>query len=139
MQPPNYFRPGSNGSPAPQPVYIPPALVDADDEAPTLQEIIDFFVKGRWIILGSFLGVLALAGLYTFLQDPVYESQGSMYVHAKNSGGVSLEEVLGVSGGERNISTEVEILKSRMMAERVGQQMIDQRYVPGTQELFPII
>lgn len=104
----------------------------------SLREIVEILLKNKWIVLGSFGAVLMLVAAYTFVQAPKYESTGTLYVTNQNSS-PQLGQLLGLETGSRNIANEIEILKSRLIAQRVAGRLYDMRYVPGTQDPLTVL
>jgi hypothetical protein len=78
----------------------------------------------RWAILAVTAVVMALAGVYTWLQDPVYESGTTLRIDDPNAGMDVLAQ-LPQAGGMRKgvIETEMVVLASRRMAETVADSL----------------
>jgi uncharacterized protein involved in exopolysaccharide biosynthesis len=108
---------GHNGSHPSGNGYRPPVDELADDEI-SLRELVDVLLKGKWIILSAFSAVLLLVAGYTFLQAPKYESSATLFVSNQGSS-PQLGQLLGLETGSRNISNEIEILKSRASHSRL--------------------
>ncbi len=108
-----------------------------DDEI-SLREIMEILLKGKWIILSCFVAVLVLVGAYTFIQSPKYEASGTLYVNNQTSG-PQIGQLLGIESGSRNIANEIEILKSRSIAQRVAGRLQDIQYVPGTTDPLTVL
>ena len=53
--------------------------ISADDEI-SLPEILEILLKGKWIILTSFLIVLGSVAAYTFVKAPEYEAKSTLIV-----------------------------------------------------------
>jgi len=75
-----------------------------------------------WFVLGAFLSV-AIAYVYLRYTIPVYTASTSILVKDENKGGMMSElsafSDMGLGGGmKNNLDNEVEILKSRTLAER---------------------
>ena len=85
----------------------------------TLNDYLRILYRGRWIILISFLIVFTTTAYYTFTEQPVYEA--SALVMIKEEGGVQRKIFEGSSYIERetSINNQVEILRSRTLAEDV--------------------
>jgi len=85
----------------------------------SLSEYIRVLYRGRWIILISFLIVMISTVYFTFTTQPVYEASG--LVMLKQEGGVQSQifEVSSFMKRETMINNQVEILKSRTLAEDV--------------------
>lgn len=97
----------------------------------SLREILEVLLKGKWIIISCFAAVLIVVAAYTFLQAPQYEASGTLYVNNQSSG-QQLGLMLGIESGSRNIANEIEILKSRSIAQRVARRLQDIEVVPAT-------
>lgn len=78
-------------------------------------------VLRRWkIVLLVFLLVFAGVTVKTFLTEPVYEAYATLEVSRAQQGGMLKE--LGMEQ-DNALSTEIEVLRSRSLAERVAQRM----------------
>ena len=104
----------------------------------SLREIMEILLKGKWIILSCFAAVLIVVASYTFLQAPKYEASGTLYVNNQSSG-PQLGQLLGIESGSRNIANEIEILKSRSIAQRVAHRLQDIAVIPGTTEPLTVL
>jgi len=97
-------------------------------QEPGFQDYVQIILRGKWIILGTFLLVMAGTAVYTFTTQPVFESTATVLVDTKGQqSGLPLFDVTGM-GTVKNIKNELEILKSRVLAEAVAQKLIEQRY-----------
>ena len=105
----------------------------------SLKDVFGVLFKNKWGILACFALVLALAATYTALVAPKYQSSSKVLIRDQ-AASAQLSDILSMQPGQRsNVANEVEILKSRAIAERVAAELIDQRYVPGTQKLLPVM
>jgi len=100
----------------------------------TLQDYLRVLYRGRWIIAISFLAVVASTVFFTLRMDPVYQVTTTIMIETEKSG-ISPFDVAGFSRRETIINNQVEILKSRSLAEEVVQRLIDRGY-DGTFYLF---
>ena len=94
-----------------------------DPDEVSLRDLVEIVLKGRWIIAGIFMAVVALAALYTFTRAPEYEANSVVLVDNGQSS-PQLTEMLGLETGNRNVANEVEIIKSRTIAQRVAQRLM---------------
>lgn len=115
-----------------------PAAQELAGDEISLREIMEVLLKGKWIILGCFIAVLLLVAGYTFVQSPRYEASGTLYVSSQSST-PQLGQLLGIESGSRNIANEIEILKSRSIAQRVAERLQDIRNIPGTTEELSVL
>ena len=93
-----------------------------------LKDYIRILLRGRWIILISFIVVVSSTVYFTFTAEPVYEA--SALVMLKNKGGVQQQifEVASYIQKETQINNQVEILKSRTLAENVITRLHESPY-----------
>jgi capsular exopolysaccharide synthesis family protein len=104
------------------------------------QEYLSMVLRGKWIILASFILVTAAAALITLRTKPVYEA--SSLVLIDNKGRPGQLSVFDLTGGNNfnRISNELEILKSRTMAEAVAEDLLKQKYMDGPHSpIIPIL
>jgi len=89
-----------------------------------LRDLTHMLFGNRWAILAVTAVVMALAGVYTWLQDPVYESGTTLRIDDPQSGMDVLDQ-LPQAGGMRKgvIETEMVVLASRRMAETVADSL----------------
>ena len=109
-----------------------------EEDEISLHEIVEILLKGKWIILGSFLFVLLGAATYTFTEAPEYETSSLLYVQSQ-SNSPQLGEMLGLQVANQNIQNEIGIIQSRSMARRVAENLRQQRYIPGSDTLLSIL
>lgn len=100
--------------PQPQPI--------ATDDEIDLRGIWNLLVRNRWIIAGCIVGVVALASVYTLLTTPVYEAATSIRIDEEKSGTAVLDILQTLSRGSE-VHTEMEVLRSRTLAESVVEQL----------------
>ena len=91
----------------------------------TLSDYVRVLYRGRWIIVISFLVVVASTAYFTFTAQPVFEA--SALVLLKEEGRVQQQifEVASFIKRETMINNQVEILKSRTLAEDVIRLLRD--------------
>ncbi len=115
----------------------------AEDEI-TLQEIVGMLWGGKWVILGTFVAVLALGATYTFLQTPVYETSSLVLVESEE-GGVSsfLGEEGGMSpfgAGQQNLANEILIAgQSEAITESVARRLDSMAVNPYTGDTLAVL
>ncbi len=88
-----------------------------------LSEYLRIILRGRWIILLCFLIVLGSTTYFTYKMEPVYEASTTIMLEDK---GRLEQSVFGFSGflnAQTLIANQVEVLKSRTLAERVLQAL----------------
>jgi len=80
--------------------------------------------KKRWSIVLLTLLVGAVTALVVYSMTPIYRSTATLYIEPAKSKIVSIEEVYGgVSGNREHIQTQLEILKSRELAEKLVKRL----------------
>ncbi|WP_309090554.1 polysaccharide biosynthesis tyrosine autokinase [Phenylobacterium sp.] len=106
--------------------YLAPAPGWGD--GPGDQPILDLAIywrmalKHRNLIIGCFLGVLALGAALTFLMTPIYTAQATLQIDRESARVFNLEEVSpseSLIQGEEFFQTQYGLLRSRSLAERV--------------------
>ncbi|RMD95603.1 MAG: polysaccharide biosynthesis tyrosine autokinase [Calditrichaeota bacterium] len=86
----------------------------------TLKDMMRILYRGRWVITSCFLAVMALTVYYTFTVTPEYEASAKVMIRTDATSGIpSLFDMGGVLKQETVINNQVEILKSRTLAETV--------------------
>lgn len=116
----------------------PPQRPEIADDEISLQDLVEILYKGKWIIAGAFLTVLILAAAYTFIKAPEYDASSMVYVNSGQSN-PQLSDMLGLQVDNRNIANEVEILKSRAIANAVAERLMSAGVVPGSGEPLTIL
>lgn len=93
------------------------------------EDYVQVVLRGKWIILASTVVVLALTALYTFTIDKMYEATAVVLVDTKGQqSSLPLFDVSGM-GAVKNIKNELEILKSRSLAEAVADRLLQKLYL----------
>ncbi|MEM7745042.1 MAG: polysaccharide biosynthesis tyrosine autokinase [Pseudomonadota bacterium] len=77
--------------------------------------------RGRWIVLLAALAAVAASLLYIiYVATPIYTSSTVVSLQSRNEQIVDFENVLsGLAGDQASINTEVEVLKSRGLIEKL--------------------
>lgn len=107
----------------------------------TLREYIAVFLRGKWTIFLSLSLVTAVAAVYTFTTSPVYESSALVLVDMKGVNG-SLPFSLDLTGAAtlNKLANELEVLKSRSMAQSVAQKLLEKTTLASnSRKRIPII
>jgi capsular exopolysaccharide synthesis family protein len=98
-----------------------------DDEksvsALSLKDYLQAIYQGKWIILLSFIVVFGLAYYVASQKDIYYQASTTILVHSKAAQQKPMIE-FEASGEQRSVRDEVEILKSRAMADSVALQLL---------------
>lgn len=105
----------------------------------TIQEYIAIIARGRWIALACFLGCILAAFLYSQLATPVYKATATVLIDQKVSSSPLTMEGNPRSTGQ-NIRNELEVLKSRSIADTVAKRILQQPYTDTTRRaLLPLV
>jgi capsular exopolysaccharide synthesis family protein len=89
-----------------------------------LREYLYVLLKRKWWVIGTFLTVFVVAGLYTFMRTPIFRTTATLQITQDNPGSqVSVDDKLSkLTGGdslEKFQQTQYKILQSRSLAQRV--------------------
>ncbi|RMH61232.1 MAG: polysaccharide biosynthesis tyrosine autokinase [Calditrichaeota bacterium] len=89
----------------------------------TLTDYLRIIYRGRWIVLFSFLVVFTGTVYYTFTTDPVYDATTTLIIDKSNAMENALFDFNSFGNQSTHISNQIEIIKSRTIAERVIKRM----------------
>ena len=90
-----------------------------EEQQLSLQDYLRVLYTGRWIIVASFLVVLLATAYYTFTTQPVYQAKATILVETQGLREQALFDVNYLNPQSTVITNQIEILKSRNLAERV--------------------
>ena len=104
----------------------------------TLEDIFRMFRKHRLLFVGVVIAAVALTGLYLFFATPIYEASVTVKVEPTSKSSMSdifMDQVTG-SYSSKDISTEVELIKSRSNFEKVitDLDLVDRMIEPEVKE-----
>ncbi len=102
----------------------------------TMRDYFSIIMRGKWIILASFLLVFGLAILYVKTTDRVYAAVVSIRIDLKQLKGFTLREAADLQTSMTVIQNELQILKSNALAEVVARRMLDRRFVDSTKQRY---
>ena len=90
----------------------------------SFQDYLIILKRRRWIVLSAFLIILFSAGVFSFTTQPIYESSTTLMI--EEDGGMKKEifEISSYMKQETMIKNQVEIIKSRTLAESVLQALL---------------
>ncbi|MFC1683046.1 GumC family protein [Candidatus Zixiibacteriota bacterium] len=98
-------------------------MAELEDRQVSLNDYLSVLYRGRWIIGLTFFITVIAALIFSFLASPVYEAKTTIMI--ERNGGMQ-QSLFGVSGfmeRETEINNQVEILKSRSLAEEVVKRL----------------
>ncbi|GAB4375253.1 MAG: hypothetical protein Kow0042_20530 [Calditrichia bacterium] len=90
-----------------------------EEQQISLQDYLRILYRGRWIILISFIVVMIATTYYTFTSPKVYEASGKIIVESQGSMERALFNMNYFGNQTTLITNQVEVLKSRQLAEEV--------------------
>lgn len=96
---------------------------DMQERQITFRDYLRVMYRGRYLILVSFLVVLISTVYFTFTMEPVYEASAKLLIEEKGGVGESLFDITSMMKKETMINNQVEILKSRTLAENVIEDL----------------
>jgi capsular exopolysaccharide synthesis family protein len=93
-------------------------MTEGQEGSVRLGEYLRIILRGRWIILISFILVLGTTTYYTYHMEPVYQASTTIMIEDKARMEQSVFGFAGVLTSQTLIADQVEVLKSRMIAVR---------------------
>ncbi len=90
-----------------------------EEQQVSLQDYLRILYRGRWIIAASFLVVILATAYFTFTTPKVYEASGTIMVESQGSMERALFNMNYLGNQTTLITNQVEVLKSRQLAEEV--------------------
>lgn len=93
-------------------------------QEPGFEDYLQIILRGKWLILATFILVIGVTAAITFTTQPLYEATASVLIDIKGQQTSPYMEFIG-SGTTKNTKNELEILKSRAVAEVVAQSLLD--------------
>ncbi len=102
---------------------LPERVYDEAVRQVNWRDYIRILYNGRWVIIASFALVIMATIYVTFATEPIYQSSAVMMIEQKNSMGESLFDFTSMMKKETMINNQVEILKSRSLAEDVIRRL----------------
>jgi tyrosine-protein kinase Etk/Wzc len=112
-------------------------MEDRQERQILLSDYLQLLYRGRWIILTCFVVVMIVTIYLTFTTEAVYEASAKVMI--KQEGGMqsTLFDIGGLMKKETMINNQVEILRSRSLAEAVIKDLEKSEYAEQLQLLNP--
>ncbi|NOX37003.1 MAG: polysaccharide biosynthesis tyrosine autokinase [Calditrichaeota bacterium] len=110
---------------------------EQEEQQISLQDYLRILYRGRWIILSSFLIVLLATAYFTFTTPPVYEASAKIMVESQGTMERALFNVNYFGNQTTLITNQVEILRSRALAEQVVRTLESASYRDSLQIFQP--
>ena len=102
---------------------VSPLLTISAEQKLELLEYWRSITKRKWAIAALGLAVAALAAVISFAITPVYKTTATVLIEAGKGKILAVEEVYSVAQQREHYQTQIEILKSRDVAERTVRAM----------------
>jgi tyrosine-protein kinase Etk/Wzc len=90
-----------------------------EEQQVSIQDYIRILYRGKWIIILSFFIALILTTYITFTTDPVYEAKATVLIQGSGTKERMLFDDFYFANQSTMITNQIEILKSRSLAEQV--------------------
>ena len=108
---------------AQQPAFAPLGMAISQEQKLELLEYWRSITKRKWAILSLAAIVALLAGVVAYSLTPVYRTTATVLIEAGKVKVLSIEDVYTNSQQREHYQTQVEILKSREVAERTARAL----------------
>jgi tyrosine-protein kinase Etk/Wzc len=92
-------------------------MEDLHERQVTFNDYLRIFYRGRWVIITTFFLVMGLTIYMTFTATPEYEAAAKLMIEDKGGMEQSLFDITSFMKKETMVNNQVEILKSRTLAE----------------------
>jgi capsular exopolysaccharide synthesis family protein len=103
----------------------------------SFNDYLRIFYRGRWVILTTFLLVMGLTVYITFTATPEYEAAAKLMIEDKGGMQQSLFDISSFMKKETMVNNQVEILRSRTLAEIVIKRLQASNYADKLSLLKP--
>ncbi len=105
----------------------------------TVQEYLAIIARGKWIALACFAGCILAAFVYSEVATPVYKATATVLIDQRASS-FPLTMEGNTRGNFQNIRNELEVLKSRSIADTVAKRLMAIVYADSaTKRALPVI
>lgn len=121
-----------------KPVMQPYTGWENEEEVMKLQDYLQIILRRKWIVVVSFIVVFLTSVIYTINSQPVYQAQATVLVNtqSKSQGaGLLMFDPTGL-GFAQNLNNELEILKSRSVANAVAKSLLEKKYYDNSNEIL---
>jgi polysaccharide biosynthesis transport protein len=102
------------------------------------QEYIAMMLRGKWIILVTFLAVIAATILITLLSDPVYQAVCQVILSRESKGNLFVDQMPS-EVNKTAVQNELAVLNSRSLADSVAGRLIRQRSLDDRSATMPVL
>ncbi len=94
----------------------------------TIHDYLAILYRGRWIIVSTFVVMMSAIVYYTLTVAPSYQASTTIMIDEKQGVGQALFPLSSLSGQQTLINNQVEILKSRSLAQAVIDRLLQSPY-----------
>ncbi len=101
-------------------------MEQTDDNVEREIHLYDYFevlLRRKWVIILCFASIVLTAGIATYIMTPVYEASTSILIEESKIGGQALFAELAGLPQSSEIPSQIEIIKSRTIAEEVVREL----------------
>ncbi len=110
---------------------------EQEEQQISLEDYLRIIYRSRWLILASFLVVFIATVIFTFTTPPVYQATAKIMVESKGSMERALFDLNYLGNQSTLVTNQVEILKSRRLAEEVVRTLESAPYRDSLQIFQP--
>ena len=105
----------------------------------SFQEYLALVVRGRWLALGILGFCVITAALYSYFATPIYKATATILIEQKSAAApISVDPA--ARPGMQNNRNELEVLKSRSIADTVAARLLRSPIADSTTgEMYPIV
>ncbi len=116
------------------------SLIDAEDHSGTrVREYLALLTRGRWVISAVTILLIAAMLVKTLNTLPAYEAVATVLINQK-AGQITNPFSEAADRGDEKLANELAVLKTRVLARKVAESLIQIRYSNSTRtEVLPII
>jgi tyrosine-protein kinase Etk/Wzc len=98
-------------------------LAELDERTVSVHDYLRIFYRRRWIIILTFFTTVIAATIFSFVINPIYEAKTTLMIEKDGGMQRSLFGISGFMERETEINNQVEILKSRSLAEEIVSRL----------------
>ena len=96
-----------------------------EEKQTTLNDYLRILVRRKWLVLFCFLCLVGSATAFSFLVAPVYQGRTTIMVEKEGKMEDQIFSLSSMMKSETKIKNQVEILKSRTLAQAVVEEILD--------------
>jgi len=96
-----------------------------EEKQTTLNDYLRILVRKKWLVLFCFLCLVVSATAFSFLVAPVYQGRTTIMVEKEGKMEDQIFSLSSMMRSETKIKNQVEILKSRTLAQAVVEEILD--------------